>query len=286
MSTLYATVGLPGSGKTTKAKEMLVEQPNNLVRVNSDDIRAMSYYKWTPKNEEMTNKTRDFMICQSLSEGNNVIVDNTNLHPKHIPHLKNLADAHAAGFELIDFTHVGLNECIDRDSKRPNPVGTKVIFGMWEKYLKPKPVPRNKQLPDIIICDIDGTVALKGSRNPFDETKVIEDKPRYTVIDALHGLVNVTGARPVYASGRHQGCQTDTRSWLNSNVGYETSPLFMRADGDNRHDYIVKREIYEREIKDRYNVVAILDDRPQVIRMWQELGFYDRIFNVGDGHEF
>lgn len=61
----------------------------------------------------------------------------------------------------------------------------------------------------------------------------------------------------------------------------------MRPQGDMRRDSIVKRELYENHIKGKYNVVAIFDDRPQVIReCWQALGFGDRIFNVGTGKEF
>ena len=63
--------------------------------------------------------------------------------------------------------------------------------------------------------------------------------------------------------------------------------LFMRPEGDMRRDSVVKRELYEQHIKGKYNVLAIFDDRPQVIReCWQELGFGDRIFNVGSGREF
>ncbi len=63
--------------------------------------------------------------------------------------------------------------------------------------------------------------------------------------------------------------------------------LLMRAPGDSRRDSIVKRELYEKHIKGKYNVVAVFDDRPSVIReCWQALGFTDRIFNVGSGEEF
>lgn len=61
----------------------------------------------------------------------------------------------------------------------------------------------------------------------------------------------------------------------------------MRKDGDTRRDSIVKRELFEEHVKGKFNVVAILDDRPQVIReCWRELGFADRILDVGTGKEF
>jgi hypothetical protein len=61
-------------------------------------------------------------------------------------------------------------------------------------------------------------------------------------------------------------------------------PLFMRPAGDMRKDCIVKQEIYEREIKGKFNCTAWFDDRPQVIRMLRSLGL--PVFDVGDGVEF
>jgi len=46
----------------------------------------------------------------------------------------------------------------------------------------------------------------------------------------------------------------------------------MRPTGDNRKDAIVKREIFDREIRDRYRILFVLDDRNQVVDMWRELG--------------
>ena len=46
----------------------------------------------------------------------------------------------------------------------------------------------------------------------------------------------------------------------------------MRKDGDYRPDTVVKKEIYEREIKDKYEVLFAIDDRTQVVKTWRELG--------------
>lgn len=46
----------------------------------------------------------------------------------------------------------------------------------------------------------------------------------------------------------------------------------MRPAGDSRRDAIVKREIFEEEIRDRWRVVGVFDDRQQVARRWRELG--------------
>ena len=46
----------------------------------------------------------------------------------------------------------------------------------------------------------------------------------------------------------------------------------MRAAGDDRKDEIIKREIYNREIKPAFDVLCVLDDRDQVVRMWRAMG--------------
>lgn len=41
----------------------------------------------------------------------------------------------------------------------------------------------------------------------------------------------------------------------------------MRKTGDSRKDFLIKKEIYENELKDKYNILAIFDDRQQVVDM-------------------
>jgi hypothetical protein len=57
--------------------------------------------------------------------------------------------------------------------------------------------------------------------------------------------------------------------------------LHLRAVGDHRKDAVVKREIFDREVRDRYRVVGVFDDRMQVVAMWRELGL--TVFQVAEG---
>jgi hypothetical protein len=72
--------------------------------------------------------------------------------------------------------------------------------------------------------------------------------------------------------------------WLKTNIeGYERNKmssyggikfeLFMRNANDYRPDEIVKKEIYEREIKGKYDIICVFDDRNKVVDMWREEGF-------------
>ena len=65
-----------------------------------------------------------------------------NLNPKYYEFIKKLIDdfncmvteSEQYIFEFKDFFDVSLEECIERDSKRPNSVGEEVIKTTYEKY--------------------------------------------------------------------------------------------------------------------------------------------------------
>lgn len=292
---LIMTKGLPASGKSTWAKKFISDNPR-YKRVNKDDLRDMiDGGSWSKENEKFIVAVRNALITQALNLGYSVIVDDTNLDPKHEDALCQLAKLHNAVFEVKDFTNIPLEECLKRDSERLlNSVGDKVIRSMYNKYLKPTPVEPLKDNifhPQCIICDIDGTIAERGERNPYDMSRVHEDAPRKYVLACVTALAWVTKARVLFVSGRDDVGFPATYKWLNDNythpLGVPEWCLYTRVKGDKRRDSIVKREIYDQHIKDKYNVVAIFDDRPQVIReCWRALGYGDRIFNVGTGEEF
>lgn len=48
--------------------------------------------------------------------------------------------------------------------------------------------------------------------------------------------------------------------------------LLTRKEDDYRMDETIKREIYDIAVKDRYKVELALDDKPMIIKMWNELG--------------
>jgi hypothetical protein len=46
----------------------------------------------------------------------------------------------------------------------------------------------------------------------------------------------------------------------------------MRPANDFRKDSLIKKEIYENDIKGKYNVIMVYDDRNQVVDVWRGLG--------------
>lgn len=121
----------------------------------------------------------------------------------------------------------------------------------------------------VVIVDVDGTLALRGSRSPYDFRQVKQDRPNKPVIELVRVLA--ARARIVYISGRDDSCSQDTRDWLDQHVG-ACGDLFMRRSGDKRRDSIIKEEIFRREIEGQAEVWFVLDDRDQTVDMWRSLG--------------
>lgn len=140
MSKLVITRGLPGSGKSTWAREQQAADLD-LWRVNRDDLRAMVRPTWThgdKEAEEILTMVQHAVIRVLLeSTDMSVVVDDTNLHSDHVRQLEQIAYEidEVLLFEEHDFTDVPLETCIERDAARPNPVGREVIERMHAKYL-------------------------------------------------------------------------------------------------------------------------------------------------------
>lgn len=269
--------GLPASGKSTYARKLA---DDGWTRVNKDDLRSMLHNgKWSSKNEQQVLILRNRIISESLILGKSVVVDDTNFAPKHKELLQNIAKEFNASFET-KFFDVSVEECIERDLKRPNSVGSKVIMDMYNQYLKP-PIPEikyNPELPNAILCDIDGTLThgIGVTRKPYEWDKVGSDTLDSTIAD----LIGNTRHSVILMSGRDGSCQAKTIKWLSDNrVRYDY--LYMREAGDNRKDSIVKKELYEEHIEGKWNIEFVLDDRDQVVDMWRSLGL--KVFQVADG---
>jgi hypothetical protein len=135
---------------------------------------------------------------------------------------------------------------------------------------------------EVVLCDIDGTLALRGDRAPHDHDSSMEDAVNWPVVkvcDALHA----SGLGVVLMSGRDEKYRAVTEYWLGTHglLKYRMG-LIMRTENDNRADEVVKRELYERHVKELHQVVAVLDDRNKVVKMWRELGLLCLQVQEGD----
>lgn len=286
MKQLIMTIGLPASGKSTWALQILAQQTGQYKRINKDDLRAMlDGGKWSRDNEKFLLRVRDYVTIAALQDGKHVIVDDTNFAPTHESRLRQLAKENGAEFRIEDFRHVSIETCIERDLKRQHSVGDAVIRKMWRDYLAPKPpvVEYNPAILDAYLCDLDGTCCLMNGRGPYEGEKCDTDIPNLPVVQTIQTLMRA-GKTVIFASGRYEAVRQKSIDWLKRHVmvGSCSDPiLFMRADGDARQDAIIKAELYEKYIKPNWNVIAVFDDRKRVVEGWRALGL--TVFQVAEG---
>ena len=288
-------IGVPASGKSTWSKEFIRNNPN-WVRVNRDDYRLMlkDAQMCDPKIESMISELVTFAIRKSLAKRLNVIVDATNLRVKYInefvDEFKHEADI---SFRIFD---ISLDKAIDRDKNRSAKVGEEVIKKMYANYkilidsyafqpinMTPRPHIRpeeSKTLPNAVIVDIDGTIALMKNRGPFDWDKVDRDLPNEPVIAVIKDYAE-RGYSILLVSGRDEESRDLTQEWLRFyNIPW--TELYMRPQGSFEKDTRIKNSIFSNHIDGKYNVIAVFDDRLSVLQMWHKLGLYT--FNVNQGN--
>ena len=131
-----------------------------------------------------------------------------------------------------------------------------------------------------IICDIDGTLAHMQDRSPYDWDKVSDDVVDKTIKEILRTFYSTSKYAIILASGRDDVCKQITERWLGKNYIFYDA-LYMRKHNDNRPDEVIKKEIYDKHIKDKYDVVFVLDDRNKVVKMWRDLGL--KCLQVAEG---
>ena len=137
-----------------------------------------------PKIEDLITTLVNKTVHDSLSKKLNVILDATHVKVKYIEAIvdefKYRADI---DYQVFD---ISLNKAIERDKNREATVGEDVIKRMYKDYKilidsfgfqpvnkiphKPfVPAKYNKNLPDCVIFDIDGTLShMNNKRGPFD----------------------------------------------------------------------------------------------------------------------
>lgn len=279
--------GLPGSGKSTQTFRDVVADYENTVRVNRDDIRAMLHKSvWLGKStENNVVLMRDAMLRSACKSGKSLVIsDDTNLDPKVVKHLAKIAEFFGYGVEVRDFD-TPLKVCIERDAQREGiaQVGEDVIRGMHKKWFKGGKFPENPlgkieavtfepyvsrpDLPDAVIFDADGTLfSHEGIRSPYDYSKVHLDTQREKVVRNAR-MHYEAGDKIIIASGREDICRNATYEAVKKII--PEFHLFMRPAGDKRQDRIIKGELFDKYIRNNFNVHCVYDDRDSVVSLWR-----------------
>ena len=291
MNKIIFCKGLPASGKTTWSKQYCKDN-NNFVRLNKDDLREELQYlnssnSWDNTFSDLVLNTQRLRGYSLLKEGKSIIIDDTNFSNIHWEYWSNIAKEMNISIE-IKYFDTPVDECVDRDKHREKSIGESVIRDMYKKYVKHNISKKDtrfikdqdKSLPKCIIVDVDGTLALINGRNPYDDLLIYTDKPNKYVIDIVNNFKKlydfdwlqsngIKHNKIILMSGRMDKCKDQTEKWLKDNNIYYDD-LFMRKTNDYRQDAVVKKELYERHIENKYYVEAWFDDKDQVVKMIRE----------------
>lgn len=278
--TLIMCQGLPASGKSTFAKERVLE--GGWRDVNKDEIREVmraTGWEWNKQRErEDVVPARNASILEALGMGISVISSDTNFDPIHAEVLKKFADQFGAEFIVMKFP-ISVEEAVKRDLNRGKlAVGRKVIESMakvWQpegaypKVVFRVPHPNNGNLMPAIICDLDGTLAHhENRRSVYDASRSDEDALDGVIYSIINTFHREKFYQIIYLSGRQEKDREPTLRFLKKH-NCPDGPLWMRKDDDSRKDVIVKHELFDAHVKGNYDVKFVLDDRTQVVNMWR-----------------
>lgn len=144
------------------------------------------------------------------------------------------------------------------------------------------------------IFDIDGTLADCSQRLHFIQQEkpdwesfykdCVNDNPIEPVWNLLHRIYE-DGTDVIFVTGRPEKYRKQTTLWLSKYLMSKYFGLGMRKDGDHRPDYIIKKEIYETQIKPNLGnncIAGVFEDRKQCVDMWRSLGL--TCYQVADGN--
>lgn len=294
MLKIVLTCGIPACGKSTWAKEEVKKNPEKIIRINRDDMRTMmSNYFFSKSNEKLVLLTKEFIIRQALSYGRDIIIDETNLNPRNFNNIVNIVKDMNINCIITEKPfYIDLDEAIARDKNRTgtNHVGENVIKKFWKnsggtdfKYYKPrtdiiytnnsiKSIVQDVSKPRAVIFDNDGTISLiHPGRSPYDASSCDLDEPHHHVIECMKLYYNA-GYKILFVSGREDKDRAPTERFYEKYFPEVKYELFMRTTGDKRKDVIIKEEIFNNYIKDKYYIAGWFDDRLQVSKWVYEVG--------------
>jgi FMN phosphatase YigB (HAD superfamily) len=142
---------------------------------------------------------------------------------------------------------------------------------------------------DIIICDLDGTLADITHRLHFIQNKkkdwpqffeaCVNDKPIYNTINVINTLAY--NYEVYITSGRNDVVKEITQFWLLKH-GITYHKLLMRKAGDYRPDSVVKLEWLVNGLIPKERILCAFDDRQRVVDMWRNEGI--TCYQVAEGN--
>lgn len=284
MSKLIILQGPPCSGKSTWADVYKQQEDPEAVIVCRDDIRfELGNGKYTMKREDEVTEIEYNRVIEGLKKGKTVILDATNLNPTYLKKWLELPVEYT--YKIKEF-YIPYAEAMKRSKARKEAGGLYInrntMTHFYKKYynsefreeLTDKRVIREPELnlPSVVICDLDATLALHQGREPFEWDLLKTDKmdPRLRLLlNHFMGLYKV-----LFVTGRPESARLATMEWLGApeNKLHYNWELFMRKNNDFSHGDDYKEKVYREHIEGKYNVLCVFEDSNKCVSRWRELG--------------
>ena len=142
---------------------------------------------------------------------------------------------------------------------------------------------------EIVIVDIDGTIAKVGDRLKYLKTtppdyekfyaSCFDDEPIQEIVDLVRNLQSKYVI--IYCTGRREEVRDSTEKWL-IKQGLISCKLLMRPNKDHRHDTLVKPEQLSNEGVMLQEIAFVLEDRDTMVAKWRSLGLKCLQVNYGN----
>jgi 3-deoxy-D-manno-octulosonate 8-phosphate phosphatase KdsC-like HAD superfamily phosphatase len=128
------------------------------------------------------------------------------------------------------------------------------------------------------ISELKREVLMHSCNTDWDKyySTVWNDKKNYNVIKLVNDIISNTDIKPIFITGRSEVVRYETKELLVECFPFYPSAnliLKMRDIGDNNPNWKVKEEIIQKMGLTPRNVVAVLDDEPDVVVMYKSRGF-------------
>ena len=139
-------------------------------------------------------------------------------------------------------------------------------------------------MANIILCDIDGTVADNSHRQHFLEGKkdwdgffdaLDLDEPIYEIINKMNDEHN-QGREIIFLTGRPERYRDSTENWLKQ---YFNFPLrvVMRPNDNKKNKLLTKKEMFEQNFNID-EIFYVIDNDEDLLNMWKKMGM--RVYSV------
>jgi FMN phosphatase YigB (HAD superfamily) len=133
-----------------------------------------------------------------------------------------------------------------------------------------------------IIVDLDGTLSdsswrerwIEGPKKDYDRFSLESqyDEPNPEALKIVQKAID-KDVVPIFLTGRSEKFRDLTKAWLTKQLpAMHEYELIMRPNKDFRPAPTFKKDMYNKKLKDKYEIVVALDDDSDIILMWKSLG--------------